>query len=178
MRVDIQETGSRELAAALKAAPEKLRRGIAQAVYATGSRAVAHIKRRYRTSGGADSTWRRSGRLVNSYAHEVKRVGRDITLDIGAIRPTDQGQVPIHARVHEGIDAQGNRVDEFIIRPVRAPYLHFPIRQHGGLSSGNITGWVRTTEVRLKPRPALEPIRENVARQLLEDAERVVADVV
>ena len=176
MKIVVEETGSHALIEALRVAPEKIRRGVAREAFKIGARAVELIKRQYRTTASATSTARRSGRLVRSYDHKVARDAGDVTLVVGAIRPTDQGQVPIHARVHEGFDASGNRVEQFIIRAKNAPYLHFPIRSGGGLSVKSIAGWVKVKQVILRPRPALEPISDNLSRTLTEAAASVVAD--
>ncbi|MGE0289034.1 MAG: hypothetical protein AB7I42_23085 [Bradyrhizobium sp.] len=175
MKVTIHENGARELIAALAIAPEKIRRNVAREAFKVGTRAVELMKRAYRTTGGEDSTWVRSGRLRRSYDAQIARDGGDVTLTVGAIKPTDQGQVPLHARVQEGYDARGNRVEQFIIR-AKQGYLTFPIRSGGGLGARSIVGWVRVKQVTLKPRPAIEPVRENLERALTQETANAVAD--
>lgn len=167
MKVAVSLNGAGPMIRALDGAEAKIHRGWKQGAYAVGQRAVTLIQREYRTGGtDAKRTAVRSGKLRASYAHEVADTHNGVDLAIGAIKPTEKGAVPLHARVHEGFDARGNRVSRFVIEPKRGKYLTFPIRQGGGLAKTGIVGWVRVKRVILKPRPAIEPVGKDVPAAL------------
>lgn len=141
-------------------------------LYAIGAESVTKMRNEILTGGTtATRTAVRSARRVNAYGHTpVRREGTRASMDVGAIMPGPGGRVPLHVRVQEGFDAQGNRVDQFVIKPKKGPFLVFPIRQGGGLAKENIVGWVRTRgPVILRPRPALPTaakyIQEEVPRR-------------
>ena len=176
MKVTAQQIGAEDLLRDLAAAPEKIRRDWAKQSAILGAQAVERIKAEFRTTASDTSTAVRSGQLRRSYAFDVKRTSDGAELTVGAIRPTASGQVPIHARVHEGYDAQGNRVSQFIIRPKNGAWLTFPIRRGAGLAKSNIAGWVRTKQVTLRPRPALEPVGKQLLDKLQAAGLQVVGD--
>jgi hypothetical protein len=154
------DTKPANLTALLNGARPRLMKRIEQGLEVVGAASVSTIRRDFRRGGTTPTrTAVRSGRLFNSYGHEVKPDGASkFRLGIGAIKPSDGGKVPIHARVHEGYDAQGNRVAQFIIRAKSGKLLTFPIFSGGGQARANITGWVSTKQVILKPRPSLDTI--------------------
>jgi hypothetical protein len=76
-----------------------------------------------------------------------------------------------HARIHEGYDAGGNKVSQFVIRPKRGKFGRFPIRVGGGLSKGNIVGWrtyTRAKPVILRPRPTFPAVEARLVAELPE----------
>lgn len=167
MQVRVEQVGGAELARDLAKAPETIRATIAKEAFAIGSRAVRYIRQAYRTTASATSTARRTGQLASSYAHDVKREARDVELSVGAIKPSAGGQVPIHARVHEGFDFAGNRVERFIIKPKNKARLAFNIPG---------VGWRSASQVILKPRPALEPTSPAIIKALEDAAGKAAAD--
>lgn len=176
MKVTAHQVGADALIRDLRAAAGTIRSGWAKECARLGAGAVERIKAEFRTTASETSTAVRSGQLRRSYDFRVQRTGDGVELTVGAIRPTAAGQVPLHARVHEGYDRQGNRVAQFIIRPRNAAWLTFPIRRGGGLATSNIVGWVRTKAVRLVPRPALEPVGKQLVEQMQAAGLRVVGD--
>lgn len=141
-----------------------------------GEQAVAFIKREYRTGGTTETrTAVRTGHLRAAYDNRVTDTGTGVDLDIGLVRPGTDAQTLLYGRVQEGFDYAGNRVAQFTIVPKQAPHLVFPIRQGGGMAKANITGWVRTKKVVLKPRPSLDAVAATYPA-ILET--RMVRDVV
>lgn len=134
-----------------------------------GNKAVQWARVAYRRGASATSTAVRSGRLLRSYSHEVRDLGRrGFELDYGPIRAAS-GEVVKHARIHEGYDAAGNRVSQFVIRPRKGTYGRFPIRSGGGMSKAGIVGWrtyTRERPVILKPRPTFEGVTERLNKEL------------
>ena len=176
MQIEVRQEGAEPVIRHLREAPTTIRDALAKEAFAIVARAVRYIKDVYRSRGGPDSTWVRSAQLRNSYSQRVDRDGGDVVLNVGAIQPTDNGQVPIQARVQEGFDAAGNRVAQFVITPKKGNYLTFPIRDGGGLAASSIIGWVRVKRVVLRPRPALEPTSPAILQALTDRAGQVVAD--
>ena len=176
MKVTVQQIGADALIRDLRAAPRAIRSGWGREAAVLGARAVELIKAEYRMTASDTSTAVRSGQLRRSYAFDVQRTGEGVELSVGVIRPTAAGQVPLHARVHEGFDRQGNRVSQFVIRPRNAAWLTFPIRSGGGLAKSTIVRWVRTKQVVLRPRPALEPVGKLLLEQMQAAGLRVVGD--
>jgi hypothetical protein len=131
-------------------------------LFRIGEKGVSIAKTFRRGGTTATKTAVRTGRLLGAYGQRIKREGATFTQDIGAIRPSDSGQVPLHARMQEGIDAQGNTFEMMIIRAKRAPFLVFPIRAGGGMAKKNIRGWVKTKQVIFRPRPSLPTVKEQV----------------
>lgn len=112
-----------------------------------GSQSVALIQRRFR-GGAAPSnkedwlynpnrtrTRVRTGALWRSYAHLVTDSPEDVTLAVGAIQPVG-GEIPLHARIHEGYDSSGNQVAQFVIKPIRGKYLRIPYGE--GLTAAGV----------------------------------------
>lgn len=139
-----------------------------------GNKAVQWARVTYRRGASATSTAVRSGRLLRSYSHEVRDLGRrGFELDYGPIRAAS-GEVVKHARIHEGYDAAGNRVSQFVIRPRNKKALRFPIYKagragkgvKGGMAKKNIEKWVFATKVVLKPRPTFEGVTERLNKEL------------
>ena len=130
---------------------------------AVGSEGTQHARSTFLTGGTTSTrTAVRSGTRLRSYTHRIKQRRGGAVMDWGPIRASG-GKVPIHLRVHEGFDAAGNRVSQFIIKPKQGAFGRFPIRKGGGLSAGGIVGWrtyTRSNPVVLRPRPtfdAMEP---------------------
>lgn len=140
-----------------------------------GAQAVQFARSTFLTGGTTPTrTAVRSGRRLRSYGHRVGEHGGGLFLDYGAIRATG-GLVPIHVRVHEGFDAGGNRVSQFVIRPKRKAYGRFPLRRGGGLSKAGIVGWrtyTREKPVILRPRPTFPAVQERLERELPERGTR------
>jgi hypothetical protein len=176
VKVAVAQVGAGDVIRALQRAVSDVPKQMAEAAFTIGAKAVEEIKREYRSTGSRTSTWVRSGQLRRSYAHTVKRTGSAVTMEVGAIRPTAGGKIPLHAHIHEGIDAQGNRVNRWVIRPTVKPYLVFPIRRGGGLAKSNIIGWVKTRQVVIYPRPALDPVGRKLVDQLQARGLQVVKD--
>lgn len=163
-RFSTQLEGATEVLRVLGGAKDEIRKGWKAAADQVGVTEVRRIRREFRTVRSATSTGVQSGALRRSYGHAVKERPDGIDLEIGAIAPVS-GRVPLHARVHEGYDAFGNRVSRFVIKPKNKPYLHFPIFGGGGRTTAlkNITGWVRTKgPIILKPRPSLDSVAQRV----------------
>lgn len=177
MQIHVEQVGATELARDLAKAPAAIRDQIAKDAYAVGQRAVRYIRSIFRSEGGPTSTWRRSGQLAASYDSKVDREATDVTLTVGAIKPTDAGQVPLQARIQEGFDFAGNKVSRFVITPKKpGGWLTFPIRQGGGLAVSNIIRWARVRRVVLIPRPALEPTSPAIIAALEDVAGQAAAN--
>lgn len=140
-----------------------------------GAQAVQFARKTFLTGGTTETrTAVRSGRRLRSYAHRTALRSDSVILDYGPIRATG-GLVPTHVRVHEGFDAGGNRVQQFVIRPKRGKFGRFPIRRGGGLAKGNIVGWrtyTREKPVILRPRPTFPAVEARLSKELPERGSR------
>lgn len=147
------------------------RRELMRETNEAGAQAVQYARETFLTGGTTSTrTAVRSGRRLRSYAHRVSEQGKSILLDYGPIRATG-GEVPIHVRVHEGFDAGGNRVAQFVIGPKNGKVGRFPIRSGGGLAKGNIVGWrtyTRERPVILRPRPTFPAVQARLEKELPE----------
>lgn len=159
MKLSVTTTGLSQAVIDLTGARAKIHQRWKSSAKVVGEKAVAFIKREYRTGGTtATKTAVRSGKLRAAYDNRVSETGAGIDLDIGLIRSGADAKVLQYGRIQEGFDYAGNRVAQFTIVPKQAPYLVFPIRQGGGMARSNIVGWVRTKKVVLKPRPSLDAV--------------------
>ena len=174
-RIVTRLEGAGEALAALSGAKDKIREGWAEASFKVGATQVRRIRREFRTTRSSTSTGVQTGALRRSYAHEVKRTAQGVELSIGAIKPTQKGRVPLHARVHEGFDASGNRVSKFIIKSKKpGGFLVFPIRAGDGIGVAGITGWVRTKgPIKLRPRPSLDAVARDAPKEIQDRAARI-----
>lgn len=140
-----------------------------------GAQAVQFARKTFLTGGTTETrTAVRSGRRLRSYAHAVSQRSNAVLLDYGPIR-ANGGRVPTHVRVHEGFDASGTRVDQFVIRPKRGNFGRFPLRRGGGLAKGNIIGWrtyTREKPVILRPRPTFPAVEARLSKELPERGSR------
>jgi hypothetical protein len=112
-----------------------------------GSQSVALIQRKFRggpaPSNKADWLYNpnrtrtrvRTGALWRSYAHLVTESPDNVTLAVGAIQPVG-GEIPMHARIHEGYNASGQQVGQFVIKPIRGKYLRIPYGE--GLTAAGV----------------------------------------
>lgn len=136
-----------------------------------GNKAVQFARSTFRRGASATSTAVRSGRLLRSYGHEVRDVGRrGFELDYGPIR-SQGGDVVKHARIHEGYNAAGEKVSQFVIRPRKGRFGRFPVRVGGGLAKGGIVGWrtyTRENPVILRPRPTFPAVEARLTAELPE----------
>lgn len=134
-----------------------------------GSDAVRFIQRKFRTGAPYTTetrTARRTGGLYDSYDSEVVPVRgtrRGIDLRIGLIKPGESDDVLRRGRIHEGYDAAGNRVDEFVITPRNSEYLLFQLPPELG------GGWRRVKKVVLKARPTFPEVAERLPPYLEQD---------
>jgi len=146
-----------------------------------GAEAVQYAKVTFRRGGTTKTaTAVRSGRLVNSYGYQVHDRGpRGFELDYGPIKAS-RGEVVTHARVHEGYNAAGNKVEQFVIRPKAGKVGRFPLRRGGGLSKGSIVGWRTYTHanpVILKPRPTFPAVTRVLLREIPSASRAAFVDV-
>lgn len=152
------------------------RKGFMRELNDAGQKAVQFARITFRRGASATSTAVRSGRLLRSYGHEAKDQGsRGFVLDYGPIR-AQSGEVVKHARVHEGFNASGERVSQFVIRPRKGRFGRFPIRSGGGLSKAGIVGWrtyTREKPVILKPRPTFPAVQERLEKEIPERSRAV-----
>lgn len=136
-----------------------------------GADATRFIQRKFRTGAPYTTetrTARRSGGLYDAYDSKVERTDdggrRGIDLHVGLIKPGEDGQVLVRGRVHEGFDANGNPVEQFVITPTHAPYLRFQLPPEKG------GGWVTTKgPVVLKPRRSFPEVKERLRPYLVQD---------
>lgn len=196
MRFQLVTQGIGSLARYLNGARDRYARKLDRVLALTGERQVAYIKQEFRTGGTtATKTAVRTGRLRNAYGYKHDARGGQGVLDIGAIRATDGGSVPRHARVHEGYDASGARVSQFVIRPKRGKFLAIPLsaaKTGAGVSRGGPRMYSDTfflpsakggtimqrrgagavplfalrREVIVKPRPSLDAVKARVEKSL------------
>lgn len=174
MKLSVPTTGLSQAVIDLTGARAKIHQRWKSSAKVVGEKAVAFIKREYRTGGTTDTkTAVRSGKLRAAYDNRVSEAGAGIDLSIGLIKPGSDAKVLQYGRVQEGFDYAGNRVALFTIVPINAPYLVFPIRKGGGLAKANIIGWASKEEVKLKPRPSLDAVAatypEILEEQMLRD---------
>lgn len=161
------ETNPPDLIRRLQGAREGWKREIKRELAASGRDAVRFARETFMTGG--TTAWRtavRSGRRRRAYAHKTYESNGRPALDYGPIRSAG-GEVPLHARVHEGYDAEGRKVDRFVIRPRKGKFGRFPIRSGGGLAKGGIVGWRTYTAARpviLKPRPTFPAVEKHIVR--------------
>jgi hypothetical protein len=154
----------------LRAAPAALRQSVGRLFFERGEYGKTYWQRRFRTGGTtATRTARRTSKLHDAIGASVKESGDKITLDFGLVRPETTSEVLGYARVHEGIDAGGNEVSQFIIEPKKAGVLSW-VGPNGRR--------VFARRVVLKPRPGLRPtferMTENVEGELLKLADQAV----
>lgn len=154
----------------LRAAPEELRRSVGRLLFERGEYGKRYWQRRFRTGGTSSTrTARRTSKLHDAVGAAVKDEGGKIVLDFGLVQPETTDAVLQYARVHEGIDAQGNEVTQFVIRPKKARALSWV---------GPDGRRVFARQVTLRPRPGLrhtfDRMTENVEAELLRLADETV----
>lgn len=93
-----------------------------------GEKGVA-VAKSYRRGGTTDEkSGVRTGRALSAYGHRETMDPQGITLDIGAIIPSEGSEVPLHVRMLEGVDGSGNRFDRMTIKPKSAKMLAIPLK--------------------------------------------------
>lgn len=169
MKLEVSLNGAAPVIRALNGAATKIHAGWKREAYTVGARAVQLMKEKRRNMPRPNNPGNfavRSGVLIRSYHHNVDDTSGGVTLSVGAIKPSEKGQVPLHARVHEGFDRSGGKVSLWVIRPRQKPYLWFPVRRGGGLAVSNIVAWVRTKRVAYRPTPVVEPVGKDIPAAL------------
>jgi len=178
MQIQVDATDVVRRADLLEGAGELLLEEILRVGYARSKDAARFAQRRFREGGTtATRTARRTSALYDAYDGDAER-GEDqglpsVLVSAGLIKPDTDAEVLHYGRVHEGIDASGQRVDKFTILPRASEFLKFRLPPEKG------GGFVMTRgPIELKPRPTLPAIQERLLEQLPKDVEAAFQRVV